>query len=197
MGFTTIFTMTKQSQISHTPDKLNNFTALFSEVKNKSEPATYFTVIFFARRLIFASGLVIFHEVSPGQIWVWVASTAIMLYYLITIQPFKDDILNKFSIFNEFCVGGCCLLLLVFDQVKSDTDISKQRTNNLHENAGWGMILIVVLCLCVNFIYLIPVKLYETFILGKNGVKRLRNVWRNESQSKVSKYIPSIQLINL
>jgi hypothetical protein len=58
----------KQEDIYHQPDKLPNYSALFSDVNNKNPLAIYYYTVFFFRRMVFAFGLITFYKSAEVQI---------------------------------------------------------------------------------------------------------------------------------
>lgn len=170
--FSSVFLHLKQEEIYHQPDKLPNYSALFSDVNNKKPLAIYYYVIFFFRRMIFGFGLIAFYECAEVQITTWIITSFAVLYYLITVLPYKDRNLNFFTIFNEVCVFMVSVSLILYDNVKVDQN-SKVVTG-WKQDIGWLTIAPVIIWVIVNVIYLFPVKIYETFILAKLVVGKLK-----------------------
>ena len=90
-----------KDKIAHTPDKLVKYSALFEEIKHHDQNSLFYYIIFFARRIIFAFGLVMFYQNSQAQILVCIMSSVSVLIYLFMVMPYKARILNVFTIFNE------------------------------------------------------------------------------------------------
>ena len=184
--FSFVFIAVNQNKISHTPDKLENFSALFMEVDNKSEPATYFYVLFFGRRMVFSFGLVAFYMVAHAQVSICIVSSGFLLFYLVMIRPYKEKILNIYSIFNEICTFFCSLFLLAFDPIEIEGTTKSFSNNQIY--AGWGVVAMISLCLIGNFVYLFPVKMCETYVLLKALPKKLKEICRRSKNDKIRKF---------
>lgn len=70
--------------------------------------------------------------------------------------------------------------------MKEDIAPELQETSTLANNVGWGMMAVIGICLFVNIVYLIPVKMYETFIIGKGGALWIRNIIRKDNKIKTT-----------
>ena len=167
---------------------MKSFTVLYEEIKNKDEASTYFYVIFFVRRILLAVVMVLFYTNSWVQITICIITSLTVLIYLVWVMPYKESIINKFSIFNEIWVFACCWTLLSYDIIYDDQSIV-QGTTTFQLNISWVIIASSILCLSVNWIYLLPLKFYETFILIKNTTKKIANYIFKRKESKISKYL--------
>lgn len=184
--FCTLFLITNQERISHIPDKLENYTALFMEINNKHEAATYFYILFFVRRIALAFGFVFFYMVPPVQICICVCSSGMMIYYLSVVKPYKENILNVSSIFNESCVFACSFCLIWFTPIKIDGDNEDPTSRQV--NLGWVIIIFISIGLVGNFMYLFPVKLYETYMITKHMYRKIKEFLRRRQRVKIGKF---------
>ena len=154
--------------------------------KINKESATYFYIIFFIRRIIFAFAMVFLYTISEIQVAIWICTSILFLMYLVVFTPYKASILNRFSIFNELWVFICSCSLLAFSSIEFESNQTTQTTTT-QDYCGWIIIVSSSWCLIWNCVFLFPVKLYETFVLVKKIASKINSFIFKKAKNKIGK----------
>jgi len=132
--------------------------------------------------MMFATMLVVFYQSAHTQITAAVISSLFVLMYLASAKPYKHSILNKFVIFDEICFFFGCVTLFFFSESK--LDVPDGLTSDVEDYTGWVLVVIIGLVTGINFAYLLPVKVYESYKAVKAFFLYICNLISNKIHPK-------------
>ena len=87
------------------------------------------------------------------------------MLYLVKIKPYKSNLLNYFSLFDEIWLFISYSLLLLLDEIKIEVNGNSELKGSIR--VGWAIIGIILIFIIWNLIYLLPVKIIEIYQITK------------------------------
>ena len=90
-------------------------------------------------------------------------------------MPYKHSIINKFAIFDEVCFIFGWMTLLFFKENKLDIN-EESSVSTLEYATGWVFVSFIWILWAINFVFLIPMKMFESYLIIKAFLKSL---WGN------------------
>jgi len=107
-----------------------------------------------------------------------------MILILIFTKPYKDNILNFFSIMNEafLFVVGCYIFIYINDDVK-EADAKFFGKKSHFYTIAWVIIAIVCVQVIINISIMFPLKIYEMLTV----LKEKRKIHSMKQQAKAEK----------
>jgi hypothetical protein len=92
----------------------DSWSSLYEPMKTSTFPMVVYMPLFLFRRLIFSFSTVLLTDFPVFQVNLLFLQSVILLWYLITYQPFKLSLLNYLEIFNEVCILAVTYPCLLF-----------------------------------------------------------------------------------
>lgn len=161
--FWTFYLLKNHQGIIDKPANYESCSCLYIEIDRNKPSAVYFFIFFFMRRLIFWIGIVWFYNTAAAQIPIWIATSAGFMLYSIVVRPYKYKTLNFFSLVNEIWIFFASFTLLFFEFHQKDQDPTS--SSQFQIVMGWALISLIGVWAWINFLYLVPIKAYESAIL--------------------------------
>ncbi|TNV82092.1 hypothetical protein FGO68_gene4387 [Halteria grandinella] len=127
------------------PEKIEDkYGAYFDDLDLKKPKSLFYTPVYLLRRLVFATlALAIPETASWGPLFQLcislILSTALYVYFIYKIHPFKESIQNKITLLNESAIFILSFLFLAFADPICEDPATQMAV-------GW------VLVICINFI---------------------------------------------
>ena len=90
-------------------------------------------------------------------------------------MPYKHSIINKFAIFDEVCFIFGWTTLFLFKENKLDIN-EESSVSTLEYATGWVFVSFIWILWAINFVFLIPIKMCESYQAIKTFFKSL---WGN------------------
>ena len=110
---------------------------------------------FLTRRLVFVLSLIFLGDYPVYQCLLFFTFSVIAFAWTLLFRPFKLELMNTMSIFNEFIVLLIAMTLPVF----IDVSIGKEA----YDLTGWILVLLLGAVMIINIAVIFPIKIWVVF----------------------------------
>jgi len=126
------------------PELRHRFGSLYEDLDFSNRFSLLYHYIFAVRRIGYAIVAIFLTEWPFIQIWWFLIQSALVIIYQIKVMPFNHFLMNYLEIFNELCIAACGYHLVCLTDYADGPQ--------LKYDAGWSMILIVLINIIFNLI---------------------------------------------
>lgn len=123
IGFPIFTFLLLRRRVETLPDDTKRIGSLYLNLAVESNPRAWLmTPLFLLRRLAFA-GSVVYGPNAVFQAYVQVALSLSLVYFLVSVSPYDDPLLNGMEIFNEVTLLALAYFMFLFSDFVPDAEV--------------------------------------------------------------------------